>query len=175
MLVITTTHLFTSSQVSFSKRIFLRGVWVAEGRIPGPLGICPPLWPPLTFPAPPELSTPPCVPLPLASVSPSSCQGESDQSGLQVEKIRQKSGVMCCVATHGLPALSGPRFPFCKIREGLDPHGEPFECCGVREAWCTSFKQCDLGTVTYPLLASFPGAGTGWEQLPPHRVVRSCL
>lgn len=38
VLAITTTNLFTSSRLSFSKHVFLCGVWVEEGGSPGPLG-----------------------------------------------------------------------------------------------------------------------------------------
>lgn len=38
VLAITTTHLFTSSWFSFSKHVFLYGVWVEEGGSPEPLG-----------------------------------------------------------------------------------------------------------------------------------------
>lgn len=41
VLAITTTHLFTSSQLSFPKHAFLRGVWVEAGGSPGPLGSLP--------------------------------------------------------------------------------------------------------------------------------------
>lgn len=116
VLAITTTHLFTSSQLSFSKHAFLCGVWVEEGGSLGPLGGVPAA----VGTAHLHGALQSCLGLPAGSflwplgLLPPTAKETVARVAWKWRKSGQKSGVPCCVTMRGLPALSGLSFPSAK-------------------------------------------------------------